>query len=381
MGTLVLDECLQNLFYAQETMKEWIPMTEYEVLFEATENEETAEKVANNERVSEKSVGFVRKAINAVLEIIKKIYNAIKDLIDRCTMSGDERDAFDAFREQMKNDPDLKNKKVTVSDFRKINQEYDKLIQEVEQNIRLVKNNENHPVDELISTITNKLKGTVGAATMIITADAAVKIADSNVEVAKKLSQLLKNEEGIMAELSKTLGKKGANAFKRDIDAAAKCTMLHRLKVKLFRYKYDSLADAIHGTINSLTHAGFQDVKDLKKIKKMIAKNRRDGVIDRKTAKQHTAEVNDALRRAKYEKRSAIAIDADFLKNEYTGPMVKTVIKAAIDAKLDLTTEELKTKIRSFLRIRNTDKNYGKRSQSDIYKDAFSFFVGTKNTK
>ena len=375
MGTLVLDECLQNLVYAQETMKEWIPMTDYEVLFEAAEKKETADKVVANEQVAEKSVGFVRKAIDAVINLIKKLYYAVKDLIDRCTMSGDERDAFDAFRQAMKDDPSLKNKKVTVRDFREINKKYDELLKEVEDNIRIVKKDESHPLDALVAKVTDTLKGAATSASVIIAADAAIKIADSNVNAAKMLKNLLKSDIGVMDGLSKALGKRGANAFKKDIDAAAKNTLLHRLKVKIYRHKYDDLMSAIRGTINSLTHAGFQDVKDLKAVKKMIKTNKD---IDKATKKERLDEVNDLIHKAKAERNSSIKIDARFLKNDDLKPIIKTVTKAAIDAKLDMTKDEISTKVNKFLLDHVTDRDHAKRDKEGIYKSALAFFVGSK---
>ena len=55
MSTLVLDDCLQNLVLAQESMKEWIPMTEYEWIFEATEDPVVAANAEKNEATMEKS--------------------------------------------------------------------------------------------------------------------------------------------------------------------------------------------------------------------------------------------------------------------------------------------------------------------------------------
>ena len=98
MSTVILDECLQNLFYAQEAMKEWIPMTDYEIIFEASENKATAEKVEKNEKTEAKTVGFVRKAIDAVIGMIKRIFGSITEFLRRCTMSGEEREAFEAFK-------------------------------------------------------------------------------------------------------------------------------------------------------------------------------------------------------------------------------------------------------------------------------------------
>ena len=208
MNSIMVDECIQNLFYAQEAMKEWVPLSDYDIIFEASKDSKIAETVAKNEEVETKATNFVQKAINAVITLIKKVYGMIKEFIDRCTMSGSEREAFNAFRKAIAEDPTLKDKKVTVSDFRKINKTYDDLINEIDAAIRAVKTNESHPVDDLVKKVTDFTKGTVTAASVIVSADLAIKLADSNVTAAKALSKLLNDQEKIMEGLSKSLGEK-----------------------------------------------------------------------------------------------------------------------------------------------------------------------------
>lgn len=378
MNSMMLDDCLQNLFYAQEAMKEWIPMTEYEVIFEAAEKSDVADKVAKNEETASKTVGFVKKAIDAVIDMIKKVYYAIKEFINRCTMSGDERKAFDEFKEAIRLDPSLKNKKVTVQDFRKINAQYDDLINEIDKNIRAVKANEKHPIDNLVKKVTDFTKGTVTAASVIVAADAAIKMADSNVEVAKMIRNALKTEEGVMESLSKALGKKDALKFQKEIDAAAKNTILHRLKVKLYRNKYNDLSSAIKGTINTLTHAGFRNVGEIKQDKKDLKSEKKSGNISKEEYKEKKKALDKEEKIAKHEALSSLSMDKKFLKNEYTGSIIKTVTKAAVDAKVDLTKEELSDKIDEFIKNKFTDKDHAKRNKDDVYKSAFNFFSGLK---
>ena len=99
MSVVIQDECIKYLCLAQECMKDWIPMTEYEVLFEAVEKTQTADKVTQNERTATRSVGFVQKAIDAVIKLIKNLYETIVDFIDKIFMGRDERDAFAKFKE------------------------------------------------------------------------------------------------------------------------------------------------------------------------------------------------------------------------------------------------------------------------------------------
>ena len=330
MSTLLLDDCLQNLLYAQEAMKEWIPLTEYEVIFEAAEKPETADKVAKNEATATKSVGFVRKAIQAVIEVIKKIYYAVKELIDRCTMDGAEREAFEAFKATMAKDPSMKNKKVTVRDFRKIEAEYDKLLAEIDQNIRAVKADEKHPIENITKKVTDFTKGTVTAITVSVAADAALKMADSNIAMAKALQKTLRNEEGIMEGLISALGKRDAVKFQKEIDAAAKNTLLHKLKTWLFRRKYDDLQSCIKGTITTMTHAGFREVSEVKHDIKDLKSDYKAGKISKEEYQKQMKGLKGDLSDARKDRRASVELDKKLLKNPYTGGIVKTVAGSAI---------------------------------------------------
>ncbi len=286
MGAILRDECIENLIYAQESMNEWIPMTEYEVIFEASEKSDIADKVAQNEETANKSVGFVRKAINAVIALIKKLYEAIKDFIFRCTMNGEERKAFNDFKEAMSLDPSLKNKKVTVQDFRKINAEYDNLINEIDKAIRDVKSNEEHPVDHLVKKVTDFTKRTATGVSAIVAAETAVRMAESNVETAKLLRKALKDDEGIMRSLSNSLGEKDALKVKRKIDEASKRTLLYRLKAKVIGHKYESLGECIKSVISTLTHEGYRDLSKIKDAKKSLKDDKKDGRITKEEYKK-----------------------------------------------------------------------------------------------
>ena len=250
------DECDKNLYYAQETMKAWIPLTDYEMIFEASDTA-TSEKISQNALTGKKSVGFIRQAINAVISVITKLVDSISDFIARITMGDDERNRLKEFERKLAEDPKLKNKKVSVKDFRKINARYDELLNKVESEIRAVKADENHSINDTVREVAEFTKNTVNAATTIVAADTALKMADSNIEMAKKLSAMLNNDKAIMANLSKQLGEKDATKFKKEIDAASKNTFLHKVKVKLFRHKYDSLKECIEGTMNAFTDIGW----------------------------------------------------------------------------------------------------------------------------
>ena len=367
------DECFKNLFYAQEAMKDWIPMTEYEMIFEATEKPEVASKVEQNEKTAEKSVGFLRKAIDAVIGLIKKLYEAVKDLIDRCTMNGDERKAFEQFKEAMAKDPSLKNKKVTVADFRKINEQYDSLIAEIDQNIRAVENDPSRNIDGLTKKIADFTKGAVTEVSVVVAADAALKMADSNVEMAKMIKAALKTEQGLMEGLTKALGKKGASKFQKEIDAAAKNTILHRLKVSLLRHKYNTARECIMGTIRTLTHEGFNNAQEISAELKRLKDDYKAGNITKAEYNQLKSHLETEKKRAKKESLGSLEMDKKILDTEHAGTAVKKVVKTAASAKVDYEKEKIAKKASNWVQDHVTDRNRKKRDKQGEYKRAGEF--------
>lgn len=333
MSALVLDDCLQNLILAQEDMKEWIPMTEYEWIFEAVSDPVVAANAEKNEATMTKSSGHIKKAIDAVIGMIKKLASTVTDFIRRLTMKGDERAAFNSFKEQMKKDPTLKNKKITVKDFRKINAAYEEKLKEIDQEIRMVKANEKHPIDKIVKSITGFLGGTLKATGVIVGSDVAIKMAESNVTTAKVISQTLKLDESFMQELSKTLGEKDAMKYQKRVDAAAKNTILTRLKIKVLRRQYEDAQSCVDATISSLTHGGFMNP------------------------------LTDMGRK--------------FLQNEYTGKVIKTTGKTAVKGAVGAVKDEAKYAIDKKV-DKILDPKQKRAKGTDEYKSAGEFFTGKK---
>jgi hypothetical protein len=250
MYSVLFDECFQNLNYAQETMNSWIPVSDYEIIFEAV-NPEIQDKLFKNDNTGSKSIGFIQKAINKLLEIINKVIEGIREFIARLTMSGEEREAYEKFKSAVARDPKLKNRQVSVLDFRKISAQFDKMVSEVDTNIQAVQKNPDHQIDSVVNKASNFLKDITGASTAIVATDIAIKMADSNIEMAKTISKTLDEEKDIMENLKKQLGKHDAKKFKKEIDAAAKSSKLHSIKVALFRKKYTSLEECVTATLGS----------------------------------------------------------------------------------------------------------------------------------
>ena len=261
---MIHDDCLRNLYLCQETMKDWVPMTEYEMIYEAAVDPVTAKAAEKNNAIADKSTGYIQKAIDAVKSLINKLITMVKDFIDRITLKGEEKAAFEKYRKMCAEDPSLKNKKVTVQDFRQKQQQYNELLNEVEKEIKKSEAEEGYPVDNVIKKITDKAKNIAGSTGVIMSADAAMKIAESNVQAARVLNGALNTDYGLMDKLSKALGEKDASKFKKRVGAAARNTKLTRLKIHIMRRQYDSIQDCVKSTLASVLNPMSSVTKHLK---------------------------------------------------------------------------------------------------------------------
>lgn len=326
MDDLFFNECFQNLYYAEEAMKNWIPLTDYEIIFEAV-NPEIQNKLLKNEETANKSVGFIQKAINTVLKIINTAINGIKEFFARLTMGDDEKNKYEQFKAELARDPKLKNKQVSVIDFREISKHYDSLISEIDTEIKAVESDPYRPTDSLFAKVNEFLGKDVPVAASIVGAQLAVNIADSNIDMAKALSTILNNEKDIMDTLTKNLGKSKANATKRAIDAAAKNTKLHQLKVLVCRKKSNSLQECLTKSfknIFSLAPMAFSALgnKDLRNVAWSSYKYIREGNKLNKEAEKQK------LKNAKEQEKAKKQAEKDAAKAEK-----QAVKQAKIDEK------------------------------------------------
>lgn len=242
----------------EETMKEWIEIDEYSILFEST-SDPVVNAQMKNEEIADRSTNIVVRAIKGVIRMITSFIESITNFFAELTMSGDERAVFNNLREQIKNNPALKNKKFTVKDFRKIGKDYDTILSNIDKELVKAKADDKYGLDKIISDAKDFLGKTLTTSSVIVTSDVAIKMAESDQNIAKGINLILKNDKKTMSELEKSLGKKETKNFKKRINSAAKFSTLTQLKIKILRRKYDTLEDCVKSTISDLSKGGFMN--------------------------------------------------------------------------------------------------------------------------
>ena len=387
MDTIFLPECLEDLYVVQELMKDYIELSDYQVLFEAT-NPEVANIITNNDKIRTKSTNILERTIDAIGAIISNLINSISNFITMLTMNKDERYALQQFRDAIKQNPALAQKRITAKDFKTIYANYNKQMQKLEQTAKMVAANEDHPIDDAIKEATNFIKNFGSASATIITADVAVKAAESNVETAQALKKLLENEKSAMDTLKKQLGKREANKVKKRIDKASKEIAIRRKKTECTQKVYGSLLDCVADTMKSLTGAGITTRQNITQEIEQLKQDYVDNKISKDEYKKKLAALKEQKSETKDEIKKTLSLGLQFATNKHTGKTVRNVAHLAVDnaiqTKKELAEQEkAATKARKRAAEIERLKREGRLVPDDDPRNrsAASFILGTNKKK
>ena len=129
-----MDLCISYLNDARQCINQINELPIYESVF--MEAEELEKINDENSEATEKSVSFLRKALNVVKGIYNTIKQIIKDFLDYIRLSSSEKDQFKQFEEECKNNPEFANKKITVKNWKAIEAAYNQAIGIAESEIK-----------------------------------------------------------------------------------------------------------------------------------------------------------------------------------------------------------------------------------------------------
>lgn len=234
---------------------------------------------SNSEEPTKAGIGgTLMKAITALKNMIGKVIESIKTFIQTIFMDKEERKRFAAFKEAMKNDPSLAKKKLTVANFKAIEKANREAMSVVDDALKNATGRNESEIAAIEKECTDKinaiLKGTSDTAKVVVTADVALRLAESNKNAAKIMSSMLGDESKAMDYLQSQIGDTRATKFKNKINSCSHTFSLHRMKTRLLFQWHKGLVSSTKQVLNDI-----QDVVSLKPGK--IAK--------------HTSMVDDAL--------------------------------------------------------------------------------------
>lgn len=246
------DEEFDSAIYALEcVIASYEPISDYQEIFEA-DNPQVQQQAANNAQQEQQGESFVMKAIQAIKNMIKQMITNIKNFFQTLTMSKDEKAKYQAFLQKCKNDPQLKGKKITLTDYRKVNAEYEALIKEAETAISNMKEGQPTAIDNLVEKMKNGIKGVAKGASVVVTAEVIDKMAASNQEIAEMVYKKLREDERVMEVLEEQMGHAKARDFKARMRLFSSKCKLKQMVVKLRYKQYSNAKECVEQTFREM---------------------------------------------------------------------------------------------------------------------------------
>lgn len=251
MNVLVLDDCLTELFEAERCINMITEIDPYSEIFEAAD-EKVKAQIENNNEATKGAINHLKKAGEAILNMIRNIIDSIIDFFKKRRMSDLEREAYNNFKEAVKRDPSIKNKKVTVTDFRKLKSEYNDILSDVEKYDRALAEGKKTDVEELANAITKRVKGVAEGVSVSVSCDMALKMATSSRELSQIMLRKLQEDERLQKILVDGIGKKQAKKMEKDLRSLGKRFSLKRTWMRMHGQMCNSVDEAVYKTFNQV---------------------------------------------------------------------------------------------------------------------------------
>lgn len=258
-----MDQILVCLTETESLLKDYEDFTLDQLMTES-DSEEAREKIKDNVKSQSKITEKLKAGVRALKNMIKAIIEKVNDMFSRLFMSMEEKEQFKKWEENIKSNPELANKKVTVKDFRKLNKAYDDAIKAA--NDARARNADPSEMEKILSVLKKTLLG-VGVG---VSVSAALKMAQDNKNIAKLINGQLEQQDGLCDNIEKLIGKSNTNDFKKGIEKASRDTAWVRFTSKLIGNKAkenNSTLSSIFKTIKSVASGNGLEGPDADKLK------------------------------------------------------------------------------------------------------------------
>lgn len=257
--------------FVSETMEnEYVYISTYDTLFK----EDIDDGALNsNSTVRTKVVNKVSTLVSSIIKFISTIVKSIYNFINSLFTSKKVKKAFEEFKKECEKDPMLRNKKITITDYKKIMKEYDKKLNELTKKQYEIRKDDEAEIDTFVKNFVDEVNKISKSATTIVSVDAAEKIAIANHEIAKDIAKKLESDESILKNIENEIGSKNAKKFEKNIKRASNDSILIKLKSIIYAKKYKTISDVTSEIVNSVDNliSGNTRTKDLTNLSKIGA--------------------------------------------------------------------------------------------------------------
>lgn len=183
---------------------------------EMTESFLFEESGGSNKSLASKAGGALKKAYDTIINALKTLSENIREFISKIFMSAEAKAKFKEYEEYMKNNPETANKKVTVKDFKKMDDAYLNAIKLANQ-----KRRENADKSEG-QKILDSLKVVGAGAAITVGAGAAFKMLSENKKVSEVTANLMNKFSKELEPVRDAIGKDTYDEGKAKLEEANK---------------------------------------------------------------------------------------------------------------------------------------------------------------
>ena len=249
---LLLEDARKELLKVDYCLEAYKELDSYMEIFEA-KNKDIQQQALVNAKAEEASGEHLNSALDSIINAIKKLIERIKVFFMERSMTKEMRKAYEVYKQALLKDPSLKNKKITVVDVQKFKDEYDSINEQLDHAQDKVRRGipvDLGPLTNLVNQYGAKIKSISTAAAMSVGMDAAIKMAEGNIEFAKVAYNKLITDKNFAEKIKEELGNHQYKKFTHKMKKYSQETSILRLRAKHNENAAKSLEDAIKQTIN-----------------------------------------------------------------------------------------------------------------------------------
>lgn len=213
---LALEECGRDIEALDSQITEYNIHDVYNSLFEEKSASVKTQLVKNNK--TKESGGI----INGIGNIAKKLIDAIKNIIDSMvnfiqtlTLSGQEKVQYEAFVKKCSEHPKLKDKKITVMDYKKYYGDYKLLLAEVKRAEKDILSGKSVELDAIEGKVKKFIAGGASGVLASVGIGTALRYASSSKQISAMINKELQDPL-VMDTLKSAVGEKEANRLFKD---------------------------------------------------------------------------------------------------------------------------------------------------------------------
>ena len=199
--------------------------------------------------------GMLKTLLDQCKKIIGSILGSLKNKIDYVFLTPEEKEKFQAYQKAIQENPALGQQKITVQDWTKIEYSYNEAFKRAEELSAKIAQKQismeqaKQEEAEILSSIGNLL----GKGGTLVTVEVALKMAAGSVESAKKIDQILQDNQLLLQKIDQQLGEGEAAKLQKKVKKYTQETYLTKLKAQIFGKKEKDISQVLHETLDEIT--------------------------------------------------------------------------------------------------------------------------------